>query len=68
MPFCAGCVSPSAFGGEETSWFLCVAAFVAATGLGSITTFLLLLAKIKLAVLEGDLRRSDGDVGECRLR
>lgn len=60
VSFCAG--SFSAFGGEETSWFLCVAAFV------SITTFLLLLAKIKLAVLEGDLRRSDGDVGEGRLR
>lgn len=29
---------------------------------------MLLLAKIKLAVLEGDLRRSLGDVGECRLR
>lgn len=67
VPFCAASVSPPAFGGEETSWFLCVAAFVSATGLASITT-LLLLAKIKLAVLEGDLQRSDGDVGECRLR
>lgn len=64
VPLCAGSVSPPAFGGAETSWFLCVAA----TGLVSITTFLLLLAKIKLAVLEGDLRRSEGDVGECRLR
>lgn len=68
VQFCAGSVSPPAFGGEETSWFLCVACFVSVTGLVSITTFLLLLAKIKLAVLEGDLRRSDGDVGECRLR
>lgn len=50
VPFCAGSVSPPAF------------------GLGSIATFLPLLAKMKLAVLEGDLRRSDGDVGECRLR
>lgn len=68
MPFCAGSVSPPAFGGEETSWFFCVAAFVSATGLVSIITFLLLLAKIKLAVLEGDLQRPAGDVGECRLR
>lgn len=43
-------------------------ALVSATGLVSITTFLLLLEKIKLAVLEGDLRRSIGDVGECKLR
>lgn len=41
---------------------------MAATGLVSNTTFLLLLAKMKLAVLEGDLQRSGGDVGECRLR
>lgn len=29
---------------------------------------MLLLAKIKLAVQEGDLRRSGGDAGECELR
>lgn len=68
VSFCAGSVSPAAFGGAETSWFLCVAAFVSAAGLVSITTFLLLLAKMKLAVLEGDVRRSAGDVGEGRLR
>lgn len=38
------------------------------TGLVSITTLLLLLEKMKLAVLDGDLRTSRGDVGECRLR
>lgn len=66
VPLCAGSVSPSAFVGEETSWFFCVAA--SASGLVSTTTFLLLLAKIKLAVLEGDLWRADGDVGNCKLR
>lgn len=68
VPFADGSVSPSTFVGEERSWFFCVAAFVSAAGLVSTTTFLLLLAKIKLAVLEGDLRRSGGDVGECKLR
>lgn len=68
VPVVDGSVSPSTFVGEERSWFCCVAAFVSATGLVSTTTFLLLLAKIKLAVLEGDLRRSGGDVGECKLR
>lgn len=29
---------------------------------------MLLLEKMKLAVLEGDFRRSMGEVGECRLR
>lgn len=38
------------------------------TGLVSITTLLLLLEKMKLAVLDGDLWTSLGDVGECRLR
>lgn len=39
-------------------------------GVVAITIFLLLFEKIKLAVLDGDLRRSppNGDVGECRLR
>lgn len=68
VPLCACSVSLSAFVGEETSWFFCVAAFASAPVLVSTTTFLLLLAKIKLAVLEGDLRRADGDVGECKLR
>lgn len=41
---------------------------VPGAGLVSITIFLLLLEKTKLAVLEGDLRKSTGDVGECKLR
>lgn len=61
-------VSPSTFAGEETSWFFCTPAFVSATGLVSITTFLLLLAKTKLPVLDGDLRGSLGDVGESESR
>lgn len=40
---------------------------VSVDDLVSITTFLLLLEKIKLAVLEGDLWMSLGDVGECKL-
>lgn len=67
-PFCAGSVSPSTFAGEETSWLFCAPAFVSAPGLVSITTFLLLLAKTKLAVLDGDLRGSLGDVGESERR
>lgn len=60
--------SPSTFVGEGTSWCLGAGGLVSVTGLLSTTTFLLLLAKIKLAVLEGDLRRSGGDVGQWRLR
>lgn len=68
MPLVDGSVSWSTFVGKETPWFFCVAPFVSATGLVSTTTFLLLLAKIKLAVLEGDWRRSGGDAGKCELR
>lgn len=42
--------------------------FASSKDLVSITTFLLLLEKIKLAVLEGDLWMSLGDVGECKPR
>lgn len=66
-PLVDSSVSPSAVG-EEMSWFFCAAALLSVNGLVSTTTFLLFLAKMKLAVLEGDLRRSGGDVGECRLR
>lgn len=69
MPDIDGSVSPSTLVGEEASWFwFCVAAFASANDLASITTFLLLLAKIKLAVLAGDMWTFDGDVGECKLR
>lgn len=63
VPIADGSVSSSIFVGEETAWLFCVA-----TGLVSTTTFLVLLAKIKLAMLEGDLHRSGGDAGECELR
>lgn len=60
VPFVDGSASPSSLVGEETPWFFCAA------GLVSATTFLLLFAKTKLAVLEGDLRRSGGETGELR--
>lgn len=53
---------------EETSGFFCEVSVNSTVGLVSITALLLLLEKIKLAVLEGDFRESTGDVGECRLR
>lgn len=56
---------------EETSSLFCTLVLASGTGLVSITTVLLLLEKIKLAVLEGDLGdlwKSIGDVGACRLR
>lgn len=43
-------------------------ALVSGAGLVSVTTFLLLLEKIKFAVLVGDLQRSFGDVGDWMLR
>lgn len=52
---------------EETSRCFCEVSVASTVGLVSITTFLLLLEKMKLAVLEGDFRGSIGDVGECRL-
>lgn len=53
---------------EETSRFFSEVSLASTVGLVSITALLLLLEKIKLAVLEGDFRGSIGDVGECRLR
>lgn len=66
MHFVAGSASPSGFVGAETSWFFCAAALASAAGLVSTTTLLLLFAKMKLAVLVGDLWRSGGEVGELR--
>lgn len=53
---------------EETSRFFSEVSVVSTVGLVSIATLLLLLEKIKLAVLEGDFWEPTGDVGECRLR
>lgn len=53
---------------EETSTFFPTYAMVFGAGLVSITTFLLLLEKTKLAVQEGDLRKSTGDVEAFKLR
>lgn len=66
VPFVAGSASPSSFVGAETSWFFCAAALASAAGLVSTTTLLLLFAKMKLAVLVGDLWRSGGEVGKLR--
>lgn len=66
VPFVAGSASPSSFVGAETSWFFCAAALASAAGLVSTTTLLLLFAKMKLAVLVGDLWRSGGEAGELR--
>lgn len=66
VPFVDSSASPSSFVGAETSWFFCAAALASATGLVSTTTLLLLFAKMKLAVLVGDLWRSGGEAGELR--
>lgn len=64
-PFSA---SPTSFVREETSRFFCMVALASGAGFASVTILLLLLEKIKLAVLVGDLWGSIGDVGECKLR
>lgn len=68
IPFCTSSASPTTFIEEETSGLFGVAALISTTGLVSVTTFLLLLEKMKLAVLEGDLWMSAGEGGECKLR
>lgn len=71
-PFFSNSVSFADFVMEESSAtrFFWLFELVSGEVAVSITTFLVLFEKIKLAVLEGDLRKSppSGDVGDCKLR
>lgn len=66
-PFVPISASLTTFVTEETSRFFSMVALVSGASLVSITTFLLLLEKTKLAVLEGDLQKSVGDFGAFKL-
>lgn len=65
-PFFSDSASLTALANGERAGLFCTSP--GASGLVSITTFLLVLEKMKLAVLVGDFRKSLGEVGEFRLR